>query len=47
MGTFTKSFGSCGGYVAGSEELIQFLKTASPVRSFKRYLVQLSDTPRS
>ncbi|GAB2217027.1 hypothetical protein Droror1_Dr00000185 [Drosera rotundifolia] len=26
MGTFTKSFGSCGGYIAGSKELIQYLK---------------------
>jgi serine palmitoyltransferase len=27
MGTFTKSFGSVGGYVAGSKELINFLRT--------------------
>eukprot|EP00475_Leptophrys_vorax_P034717 TRINITY_DN56422_c0_g1_i1.p1 TRINITY_DN56422_c0_g1~~TRINITY_DN56422_c0_g1_i1.p1 ORF type:complete len:504 (+),score=29.29 TRINITY_DN56422_c0_g1_i1:155-1666(+) len=30
MGTFTKSFGSCGGYIAGSEELIAYLKSVSP-----------------
>lgn len=30
MGTFTKSFGSCGGYIAGSRELIKFLKSVSP-----------------
>ncbi|KAL2634977.1 hypothetical protein R1flu_006456 [Riccia fluitans] len=30
MGTFTKSFGSCGGYIAGSKELIQYLKSVSP-----------------
>ncbi|VVB17452.1 unnamed protein product [Arabis nemorensis] len=30
MGTFTKSFGSCGGYIAGSKELIQYLKHQCP-----------------
>lgn len=30
MGTFTKSFGSCGGYIAGSRELIKYLKFVSP-----------------
>ncbi|KAK9829134.1 hypothetical protein WJX72_004074 [[Myrmecia] bisecta] len=30
MGTFTKSFGSCGGYIAGSRELIQYLKAVTP-----------------
>ncbi|KAL5577094.1 hypothetical protein UlMin_018793 [Ulmus minor] len=30
MGTFTKSFGSCGGYIAGSKELIQYLKYTFP-----------------
>ncbi|CAM6116275.1 unnamed protein product [Calypogeia fissa] len=30
MGTFTKSFGSCGGYIAGSEDLIKYLKHTSP-----------------
>eukprot|EP00743_Colponemidia_sp_Colp-15_P000939 GILK01001037.1.p1 GENE.GILK01001037.1~~GILK01001037.1.p1 ORF type:complete len:512 (-),score=65.23 GILK01001037.1:149-1615(-) len=29
MGTFTKSFGSIGGYVAGSKDLITFLKSTS------------------
>jgi 7-keto-8-aminopelargonate synthetase-like enzyme len=32
MGTFTKSFGSCGGYIAGDHALIRYLKTTSPVR---------------
>jgi serine palmitoyltransferase len=31
MGTFTKAFGSCGGYIAGDEQLIQYLRTVSPV----------------
>lgn len=30
MGTFTKSFGSCGGYIAGSKDLIKYLKFVSP-----------------
>eukprot|EP00250_Pteridium_aquilinum_P004103 c14339_g1_i1 orf=205-1662(+) len=30
MGTFTKSFGSCGGYIAGSRDLIKYLKFVSP-----------------
>jgi serine palmitoyltransferase len=30
MGTFTKSFGSCGGYIAGSKDLIKYLKAVSP-----------------
>ncbi|XWS47762.1 hypothetical protein CRYUN_Cryun13aG0012600 [Craigia yunnanensis] len=30
MGTFTKSFGSCGGYIAGSKELVQYLKYTCP-----------------
>eukprot|EP01018_Ginkgo_biloba_P017272 Gb_24136 [translate_table: standard] len=30
MGTFTKSFGSSGGYIAGSKELIKYLKSVSP-----------------
>eukprot|EP01116_Phalansterium_solitarium_P025735 TRINITY_DN9989_c0_g1_i1.p1 TRINITY_DN9989_c0_g1~~TRINITY_DN9989_c0_g1_i1.p1 ORF type:complete len:534 (+),score=126.33 TRINITY_DN9989_c0_g1_i1:57-1604(+) len=29
MGTFTKSFGSVGGYIAGSEELIAYLRVTS------------------
>lgn len=34
MGTFTKSFGSCGGYIAGSEELIKYMKYASPAHMY-------------
>lgn len=34
MGTFTKSFGSCGGYIAGSKELIQYLKHTSPAHLY-------------
>lgn len=30
MGTFTKSFGSCGGYIAGSRSLISHLSLVSP-----------------
>eukprot|EP00735_Rhodelphis_limneticus_P006138 TRINITY_DN18504_c0_g1::TRINITY_DN18504_c0_g1_i1::g.2858::m.2858 TRINITY_DN18504_c0_g1::TRINITY_DN18504_c0_g1_i1::g.2858 ORF type:complete len:523 (-),score=137.48,sp/Q9LSZ9/LCB2A_ARATH/57.26/0.0,Aminotran_1_2/PF00155.16/2.6e-55,Beta_elim_lyase/PF01212.16/2.4e-07,DegT_DnrJ_EryC1/PF01041.12/0.00037,Aminotran_5/PF00266.14/0.039,OKR_DC_1/PF01276.15/0.44,Cys_Met_Meta_PP/PF01053.15/0.29 TRINITY_DN18504_c0_g1_i1:433-1905(-) len=30
MGTFTKSFGSVGGYIAGSKQLIQYLKAQAP-----------------
>jgi 7-keto-8-aminopelargonate synthetase-like enzyme len=30
MGTLSKSFGSCGGYIAGSEELITYLKYTAP-----------------
>ena len=30
MGTFTKSFGSCGGYIAGDKALIDWLRAASP-----------------
>lgn len=30
MGTFTKSFGSCGGYVAGSEDFIASLRIYAP-----------------
>jgi 7-keto-8-aminopelargonate synthetase-like enzyme len=30
MGTLSKSFASCGGYIGGSRELIQFLKYSSP-----------------
>lgn len=33
MGTFTKSFGSCGGYIAGDHALVRYLKTTSPVRT--------------
>ncbi|KAJ4973965.1 hypothetical protein NE237_007139 [Protea cynaroides] len=34
MGTFTKSFGSCGGYIAGSKELIQYLKYTCPTHLY-------------
>ena len=30
MGTLSKSFGSCGGFIAGSEELIRYLKYTTP-----------------
>lgn len=29
MGTFTKSFGAVGGYIAGSQELITYMRQAS------------------
>ena len=34
MGTFTKSFGSCGGYIGGSEELINYLRRSSPAHLY-------------
>ncbi|TQD75478.1 hypothetical protein C1H46_038979 [Malus baccata] len=34
MGTFTKSFGSCGGYISGSKELIQYLKYTCPAHLY-------------
>jgi serine palmitoyltransferase len=34
MGTFTKSFGSCGGYIAGSKDLIQYLKHQCPAHLY-------------
>uniref|UniRef100_A0A161ZW42 serine C-palmitoyltransferase n=1 Tax=Daucus carota subsp. sativus TaxID=79200 RepID=A0A161ZW42_DAUCS len=34
MGTFTKSFGSCGGYIAGSKEVIQYLKHTCPAHLY-------------
>ncbi|URE34964.1 Serine palmitoyltransferase [Musa troglodytarum] len=34
MGTFTKSFGSCGGYIAASEEIIQHLKHGCPAHLY-------------
>jgi 8-amino-7-oxononanoate synthase/acyl carrier protein len=30
MGTLSKSFGSCGGYIAGQKELIEYLKYTAP-----------------
>ena len=30
MGTLSKSFGSCGGFIAGTEELIRYLKYTTP-----------------
>ncbi|KAF9608737.1 hypothetical protein IFM89_010869 [Coptis chinensis] len=34
MGTFTKSFGSCGGYIAGSKKLIEYLKYTCPAHLY-------------
>ncbi|KAL4857730.1 Long chain base biosynthesis protein 2a [Chlorella vulgaris] len=34
MGTFTKSFGSCGGYIAGSAELVQYLRCQCPAHLY-------------
>ncbi|KAK1281671.1 Long chain base biosynthesis protein 2a [Acorus calamus] len=34
MGTFTKSFGSCGGYIAASKEIIQYLKYTCPAHIY-------------
>ncbi|KXZ47975.1 hypothetical protein GPECTOR_31g337 [Gonium pectorale] len=34
MGTFTKSFGSCGGYVAGKRETVEYLRRHSPAHLY-------------
>ena len=34
MGTFTKSFGSCGGYIAGDAGLIAYLRAQSPAHLY-------------
>lgn len=34
MGTFTKSFGSCGGYVAANRDVIQHLRVSSPAHLY-------------
>ncbi|KAJ3707885.1 hypothetical protein LUZ61_011590 [Rhynchospora tenuis] len=34
MGTLTKSFGSCGGYIAASKEIIQYLKQTCPAHLY-------------
>ncbi|MEW5301168.1 MAG: hypothetical protein WDW36_004044 [Sanguina aurantia] len=34
MGTFTKSFGSCGGYIGGSKELVGYLKRHCPAHLY-------------
>jgi serine palmitoyltransferase len=34
MGTFTKSFGSCGGYICGSQELVEHLRRGSPSSAY-------------
>jgi serine palmitoyltransferase len=34
MGTFTKSFGSCGGYIAGSAALVAWLRAACPAHLY-------------
>ncbi|GAB4817159.1 hypothetical protein N2152v2_004205 [Parachlorella kessleri] len=34
MGTFTKSFGSCGGYIAGSRALVDYIRANSPANLY-------------
>ena len=38
MGTFTKSFGGMGGYIAGSKETIDFLRSKCAASSFHNSL---------
>ena len=30
MGTLSKAFGSCGGYIAGCSEMVEYLKYTAP-----------------
>lgn len=34
MGTFTKSFGSCGGYIAGDKDLVRYIKRHGPAHLY-------------
>ena len=34
MGTFTKSFGSCGGYIAGDKALVAYLRAQCPAHLY-------------
>ena len=44
MGTFTKSFGAAGGYIAGSKKLIDHLRTTSHVSRTTRGFMTSCDT---